>query len=165
MYKFERNSRVYLQGEGDNDYRSPTPQTAVKSSTMHRPSSRSPLQDASNKHGSRYSSSQAIHTNGKDHCNGVTHHSTTKTLKDSQQRAVSSELGSLTAPGEPKTKSQMVRAFQESQELYKAADSKAGLQTVKTCRVSKKTTTITRGDNEKVRTPRQQFRWARRFTC
>lgn len=103
-----------------------------------------------NKSGSHHKSSQAIYTNGKD-CNGATqHHSTTKNLRDSQHRAISSELGDLTAPGETKTKTQMARAFQESQELYKSADSKAGLQTVKTRRVLKKTTTITKGENEKV---------------
>lgn len=137
MYQFERNSRVYMKGDGG------------KSSTLsNRPSSRSPLQETTNK--THYKSSQAIHTNGKD-CNGATpHHSTTKSLKDTQQRAISSELGDLTAPGETKTKTQMARAFQESQELYKSADSKAGLQTVKTRRVLKKTTTITKGENEKV---------------
>lgn len=139
MYKFERNSRVYMKGDDG------------KSSTLSssRPTSRSPLQDTLNKGGSHHRSSQAIHTNGKD-CNGTTHHSTTKSLKDTQQRAISSELGDLTAPGETKTKTQMARAFQESQELYKSADSKAGLQTVKTRRVLKKTTTITKGENEKV---------------
>lgn len=143
MYQFERNSRIYMKGEGDSS--SPTRKSALSS----RPSSRSPLQDLS-KSGSHHRSSQAIHTNGKD-CNGATQHSQTKSLKDTQQRAVSSELGDLTAPGETKTKTQMARAFQESQELYKSADSKAGLQTVKTRRVLKKTTTITRGENEKVR--------------
>ena len=112
-----------------------------------RPSSRSPLQDTSNKSPTHHH--YKTMTNGKD-CNGQTHHSTTKSLKDSQHRAVSSELGNLTGPGETKTKTQMARAFQESQELYKSADSKAGLQTVKTRRVLKKTTTITKGENEKV---------------
>lgn len=93
-----------------------------------------------------------MHTNGDSHCaNGTpTHHHSTKSLKDTQQRAISSELGELTGPGETKTKTQMARAFQESQELFKSADSKAGLQTVKTRRVLKKTTTITKGENEKV---------------
>lgn len=127
MYSFERNSRVYMKGDGD------------------RPASRSPLQDTTQHH----RSSQAIHTNGKD-CNGATHHSTTKNLKDKQHRAISSELGDLTAPGETRTKTQMARAMEESQELYKTADSKAGLQTVKTRRVFKKTTTIQKGENEKV---------------
>lgn len=142
MYQFERNSRVYMKGE---DSTSPTRKTNDSSS---RPSSRSPLQPL-NKSSSHHRSSQQIHTNGKD-TNGTTHHSQTKSLKDTQQRAISSELGDLTAPGETKTKTQMARAFQESQELYKSADSKAGLQTVKTRRVLKKTTTITRGENEKV---------------
>lgn len=53
---------------------------------------------------------------------------------------------------ETKTKTQMARAFQESKELYKTADTKAGLQTVKHRRVFKKTTTITKGENEKVGT-------------
>lgn len=145
MYQFERNSRVYMKGEGDSS--SPTRKSTTLTSS--RPASRSPLQEL-NKNSSHHLSSQAIHTNGKD-CNGATHHSQTKTLKDTQQRATSSELGDLTAPGETKTKTQMARAFQESQELYKSADSKAGLQTVKTRRVLKKTTTITRGENEKVR--------------
>jgi len=132
-----------MKGEGDSST-SPTRKSILSS----RPSSRSPMQEL-NKNSAHHRSSQAIHTNGKD-CNGTTRHSTTKTLKDTQQRAVSSELGDLTAPGETKTKSQMARAFQESQELYKTADSKAGLQTIKTKRILKKTTTITRGENEKV---------------
>lgn len=145
MYQFERNSRTYLKGEDDAACVSPTRKSALSS----RPSSRSPLQEM-NKTSSHHRSSQAIHTNGKD-CNGATpHHSQTRTLKDTQQRAVSSELGDLTAPGETRTKTQMARAFQETQELYKSADSKSGLQTVKTRRVHKKTTTITRGENEKV---------------
>lgn len=149
MYQLERNTRVYMKGE--NDSSSPTRKSALSPSS--RPSSRSPLQQA-NKSSPTHRSSQAIHTNGKGGCHDVngTHHSQTKTLKDTQQRAISSELGDLTAPGETKTKTQMARAFQESQELYKSADSKAGLQTVKTRRVLKKTTTITRGENEKVRT-------------
>lgn len=151
MYSFERNSRIYMKGDGDSagggGGDSPSRRGAA---TLHRPASRSPLQEL-NKGGSHHRSSQAIHTNGKD-CNGAsTHHSQTKSLKDTQQRAISSELGDLTAPGETKTKTQMARAFQESQELYKTADSKAGLQTVKTRRVLKKTTTITRGESEKVR--------------
>lgn len=110
-----------------------------------RPSSKSPMQSVSPSN--HRSSNSALH-NGKENCNGqsLTH----KTLKDTKHRAISSELGDLTAPGETKTKTQMARAFQESQELYKTADSKAGLQTVKTRRVLKKTTTITRGENEKV---------------
>lgn len=149
MYQFERNSRVYMKGE--NDATSPSRKSAL--SPSGRPSSRSPLQQV-NKGSPTHRSSQAIHTNGKGNCdtNGTTHHSQTRTLKDTQQRAISSELGDLTAPGETKTKTQMARAFQESQEMYKSADSKAGLQTVKTRRVLKKTTTITRGENEKVRT-------------
>lgn len=153
MYKFERNSRVYMKGDGDS---AAAPATQAKSPSGARPSSRSPMQQL-NKESSHHRSSQAI-SNGKDssaNCsptNGISnhHHHTTKSLKDSQQRAMSSELGDLTAPGETKTKSQMARAFQESQELYKSADSKNGLQTVKTRRVLKKTTTITRGENEKV---------------
>jgi hypothetical protein len=113
-----------------------------------RPSSRSPLQETTNK--SHHRSSQAIYTNGKD-CNGSTHHPTTKSLKDTQHRAISSELGDLTAPGETKTKKQMARAFQESQELYKTADSRSGLQTIKTRRVLNKKTIIRSGENEKVR--------------
>lgn len=123
-----------MKGDGD----SPSP--------SNRPSSRSPLQDTSNSH---HRSSQAIHTNGKD-CNGATHHSTTKNLKDKQHRATSSELGDLTAPGETRTKTQMARAIEESQELHKAADNKSGLQTVKTRRILKKTTIIKKGENEKV---------------
>lgn len=147
MYQFERNSRVYMKGEGGagESSTSPTPRKSALSPSS-RAASRSPLQDL-NKTSGHHRSSHSIH-NGKD-TNG-THHSTTKTLKDTQQRAISSELGDLTAPGETKTKTQMARAFQESQELYKSADSKAGLQTVKTRRVLKKTTTITRGENEKV---------------
>lgn len=145
MYHYEKNSRVYMKNEDPSGGGS-------------RPSSRSPMQELSSNSKHRGSSPSHHHsrTNGKtisDDCNGIskTHHSTTKTLKDTQQRATSSELGDLTAPGETKTKTQMARAFQESQELYKTADSKAGLQTVKTRRVLKKTTTITRGENEKVR--------------
>lgn len=156
MYQFERNSRVYMKGENDSST-SPSRKSAL--SPSGRPSSRSPLQQVNSSGGSKSSpthhrSSQAIHTNGKStDTNGTSnqHHSQTRTLKDTQQRAISSELGDLTAPGETKTKTQMARAFQESQELYKTADSKAGLQTVKTRRVLKKTTTITRGENEKVR--------------
>lgn len=142
MYQFERNSRIYMKGKDGDSATSPT------RNSSSRPSSRSPLQPI-NKSSSHHKSNQAIHTNGKD-TNGTAHHSQTKSLKDTQQRAISSELGDLTAPGETKTKTQMARAFQESQELYKSADSKAGLQTVKTRRVLKKTTTITRGENEKV---------------
>ena len=133
MYQFERNTRVHMKSDGKPD---------------ERPASRSPLQETTNK--SHHRSSQAIHTNGKD-CNGASapHRSTTKSLKDTQHRAISSELGDLTAPGETKTKTQMAREFREAQELYKSADSKAGLQTVKTRRVLKKTTTITKGENEK----------------
>lgn len=139
MYTYEKNQRIYLKGDGDS---SPPP------SGNSRPASRSPLQQL-NKTSTHHRSNQAIHTNGKE-TNGTPLRSTTKSLKDSQQRAVSSELGDLTAPGETKTKTQMARAFQEQQEIYKSADSKAGLQTVKTKRVLKKTTTITRGENEKV---------------
>lgn len=116
-----------------------------------RPSSRSPLQDSTNK--AHHRSSQAIYTNGKDSngtTNTMTHHPTTKNLKDTQHRAISTEMGDLTAPGETKTKKQMARAFQESQELYKTADSKSGLQTVKTRRVLTKKTIIRSGENEKV---------------
>lgn len=138
MYQFERNSRVYMKGD-----------SGKSSPADARPSSRSPLQETTNK--SHHRSSQAIYTNGKD-CNGATHHTpTTKSLKDTQHRAISSELGDLTAPGETKTKKQMARAFQESQELYKTADSKSGLQTVKTRRVLTKKTIIRSGENEKVR--------------
>lgn len=157
MYQFERNSRVYMKADGTRS-KSPAGGGQSSSATL-RPSSRSPLQESTNSK-SHYKSSQAIHTNGKD-CNcSPTHHSTTKSLKDTQHRAISSELGDLTAPGETKTKTQMARDFQESQELYKSADSKAGLQTVKTRRVLKKTTTITKGENEKV-----SFRLARPTCC
>lgn len=138
-------------GQPASSSTSPTHNTTTSSS---RPSSRSPLQGI-NKSSQHHRSNQAIHTNGnsKENCNGIpTQHSQTKSLKDTQHRAISSELGDLTAPGETKTKTQMARAFQESQELYKSADQKAGLQTVKTRRVLKKTTTITRGENEKVST-------------
>lgn len=141
MYQFERNSRVYMKGEGEPN----------RTSSSSRPTSKSPMQSTSPSH---RSSNQALHTpNGKENCNGTPsggQTATHKILKDTKHRAISSELGDLTAPGETKTKTQMARAFQESQELYKTADSKAGLQTVKTRRVLKKTTTITRGENEKV---------------
>lgn len=110
----------------------------------------SPLQRGiSSNHNNR--SGQTTYTKGnssKENYNAQ--HSQTKNLRSNQQRAVSSELGDLSAPGETKTKTQMARAFEESQELYKTAHEKAGLQTVKTRRVLKKTTTITRGENEKV---------------
>lgn len=150
MYQYERNSRVYMKGEGE---RSPS-----GGGGGGRPSSRgssSALQESGNK--PAHHRSQTLQSNGKQsprELNGAgtptLHHHSTKSLKESQQRAVSSELGELTAPGETKTKTQMARAFQESQELFKSADSKAGLQTVKTRRVLKKTTTITKGENEKV---------------
>lgn len=159
MYQFERNSRIYMKG-GEAD-----PENRKSSSTAHlnsnsRPSSKSPLQELNKSTNSlsHHRSNQNLN-NGHNSCaqngtmtasNPTRHHTQTKSLKDSQQRAVSSELGDLTAPGETRTKTQMARAFQESQELYKSADSKAGLQTVKTRRVLKKTTTITRGENEKV---------------
>ena len=127
---------MYMKGDGD----SPTP-------ASNRPSSRSPLQDTTNN--THHRSGQVIHANGKD-CNGTTHHSTTKNLKDKQHRAISSELGDLTAPGETRTKTQMARAIQESQELHKTADNKSGLQTVKTVRILNKTTIIKKGENEKV---------------
>jgi len=154
MYQYERNSRVYMKGDGDRSA------GAISPSSHSRPASRSSgvLQDSSNT--KSHHRSQTL-TNGHKSpsrqsagvdCNGSTptHHHSTKSLKDSQQRAVSTELGELTGPGETKTKTQMARAFQESQELFKTADSKAGLQTVKTRRVLKKTTTITKGENEKV---------------
>lgn len=149
MYKFERNSRIYMGADGQPAAASSTSPTQHNSSSS-RPSSRSPLQGI-NKSSPHHRSNTAIHSNGhsqKENCNGTPIQ--TKSLRDSQHRAISSELGDLTAPGETKTKTQMARAFQESQELYKSADQKAGLQTVKTRRVLKKTTTITRGENEKV---------------
>lgn len=147
MYQYERNSRILMKGENDSCAASPTRKSALSNSN-NRPSSRSPLQEL-NKSSSHHRSSQAIHSNGRD-TNGVGQQPQTKSLKDTQHRAISSELGSLTAPGETKTKTQMARAFAETQEVHKSADSKAGLQTVKTKRVLKKTTTITHGENEKV---------------
>lgn len=141
-----------MKGDGEH-YENRKPANTISSSS--RPASRSPMQELS-KNSSHHRSQTIHHVNGHD-CpptNGKstpTHHSQTKTLKDTQHRAISSELGELTQPGEAKTKTQMARAFEEQQELYKSADSKAGLNTVKTRRVLKKTTTITRGENEKVR--------------
>lgn len=147
MYQFERNSRIYMKGEGAESGAGGNGQRKSALSPSSRPASRSPMQELSggNKSPSYHKSSQAIHNGAADG-----QHGQTKSLRDSQQRAISTELGDLTAPGETKTKTQMAREFQESQELYKSADSKAGLQTVKTRRVLKKTTTITRGENEKV---------------
>lgn len=147
MYNFEKNSRVFMKGDGDPEKRS---------FSGRQSSHRSPLREA-NQNESHHRSQNLRYTNANEFnltTNGKripTYHSQTKPLRDTRHRAVSSELGELTAPGEHKTKTQMARSFQESQELYKSADSKAGLQTVKTRRVLKKTTTITRGENEKVR--------------
>lgn len=60
------------------------------------------------------------------------------------------EVGSVKAPGETSSKAQIARAFAESQELFKAADGESGLKTVKTRRVLKKTTTISRTDDDDV---------------
>lgn len=172
MYKFERNSRIYMGQDGQPGSSSTSPS---QQHTSSRPSSRSPQQGII-KGGPHHRSNTAIHTtttqNGlgkENNCNGGTtaQHSQTKSLRESQHRAISSELGDLTAPGETKTKTQMARAFQESQELYKSADQKAGLQTVKTRRVLKKTTTITRGENEKLEDNNFReilLRWAQRTT-
>lgn len=141
-----------MKGDGDNatdkHHRTSTLSPSGRSSA-----SRSPMQDLSNSRSNLHHRSQTAihHTNGDCTTNGTHHTTQTKDLRDTQHRAISTELGDLTAPGETKTKTQMARAFQETQELYKSADSKAGLQTVKTHRVLKKTTTITRGENEKVR--------------
>lgn len=147
MYQLEKNTRIYMKDDADKSGGGGPPRSALANS---RSASRSPLQELS-KTGSHHKSNQAIYTNGKD-CNGSpTHHPQTKTLKNQQQRAISSEMGSLTAFGETKTKTQIAREMQETQELRKTADSKAGLQTVVTKRLLKKTTTLTKGENEKVR--------------
>lgn len=151
MYSLERNTRVYMKDEDAPT--SPTRKSALSSGS--RPSSSSPLQELQSNNRSSSAahrgSNQALYTNGKDNCNGTTHHSQTKSLKHSQHRAVSSELGDLSAPGETKTKSQMARAFQESEEVIKKAGSKGGLQTVLTRRVVNRRTEIIKGENEKVR--------------
>lgn len=59
------------------------------------------------------------------------------------------EVVSIAGTGEIKTKTQMARAYEEEQELRKSAEDRAGLKTIKTSRVLKKTTTITKGENEK----------------
>lgn len=119
-----------------------------------RTSSRSPMKELSRN--SQHHQSQTLHhvnghdcptTNGKS---TPTHHSQTKSLKNTQHRAISSECGDSTSPGKTKTNSQFAREQMESQELYKSADVKAGVDTVVTRRVLKKTTTITHGENEKV---------------
>lgn len=140
-----------MKGDGDNAPDKHTRTSTLSPSGGRQSASRSPMQDLSNSRSSlHHKSQQAIHQNGDCNITNGHHNSTTKDLRDSQQRATSTELGELTAPGETKTKTQMARAFQETQEMYKSADSKAGLNTIKTHRVVKKTTTITRGENEKV---------------
>lgn len=142
--------------KGDGDAKCDRPGT--RSPSGGRTTSRSPMQDLANsRSSSHHKSQQAIHhtTNG-DHqstTNGTSHHKhkpQTKLLRDSQQRAISTELGELRAPGETKTSTEMAREIVQTEENYKSADSKAGLNTVITKRILKTNTTITRGENEKV---------------
>lgn len=132
MYSFERGSRLYMRGvrEETNSPHSAIESVAPQNSSNHATSSE------------RLSRKNRTQT-----------HSTTE---NARHKAEYRHVDDLQSPDSieddrvARTKTQMAQAFQESQELYRTAQERAGLKTVKTRRIVKKTTTITRGENEKM---------------
>lgn len=138
MYSFEKNSRLYIkttntQYSHNNDNINNSKQIKL------------PLHNATCiQNNQRY-----ILPNSQQHYVFVDTNNDQFNRQTQFQRLDSSEFENLSSK-QDNLKTQMARDFCESQELYKSADQYSGLKTVKTKRILKKTTTITRADNKKV---------------
>lgn len=148
MYSYERDSRLHMKGNYEITSSSPTRSGRIeriespianRQSITNNSMSSDRLNQSSRSH-NRTVLQERLPNNGHyHHSNDVTH------------QTASHELDHLDSDDvKYHTKTQMAQASEQSQELYRSSQDRGGLKTVKTRRIVKKTTTITRGENEKL---------------